>query len=458
MTAGSFEAGGHVPEEALFTPEDEELRRNLEETFPDAKITSPLKEVGPEAEKRRDDISVFANVLAKEKKNEQGEWKEVEVSEDVELARPDIGIYGVFDGVGGLEKGKDAARLASQVVAEAVDRGPKRLEGLDLFRDFVVEDLRLPRTILYSKDELKDLLLQAIHRAHSRVRDLAQAQEVPMGTTASVFAIHETLDGKRTLVAVNVGDSRVYGLQAGELKRLTKDDSMVQMLEDSKYLPKDADQSIEERLPENIAERLKAKTVRDIRNRITQSLGMEEGGGPPRFSPHLIEAPLEQSNTVVAVSDGVVDNLLDRTIGALLKDGKSLTEAARATARTIGKAGGDPRAKADDMAEVRVTLGAPERLADYLERAFKDIKRKLSELSERELAGELTRIYSVRNQLEQFAIPAASEGEEKEKLAMLRAVAMRLLDAMNELQQAKGLSDQTTKTLRSSARRAQKEQ
>lgn len=112
--------------------------------------------------------------------------------------------YVVCDGMGGHAGGAEAAHIA--------------VEGI----------------LDYLKNELQDSPVQALHEAirsaNSRIFERAAAQPElrGMGSTCVVLLIAN--EGVAYLA--HVGDSRIYGMQNGELFHLTKDHSFVQLMVD----------------------------------------------------------------------------------------------------------------------------------------------------------------------------------------------------------------------------------
>ena len=114
----------------------------------------------------------------------------------------------VCDGMGGAKSGNVASSLAVEVFAEEIRRTWKR--GME-------------------SDLIDQMLRSAVKLANFTVFDqAAQFEEFSgMGTTLVAALIR---DHKATLV--NVGDSRVYGINRNGIHLLTKDHSFVQMMVD----------------------------------------------------------------------------------------------------------------------------------------------------------------------------------------------------------------------------------
>ena len=114
----------------------------------------------------------------------------------------------VCDGMGGAKSGNVASSLAVEVFAEEIRRSWKR--GME-------------------SDLIDQMLRSAVKLANFTVFDQsAQFEEFSgMGTTLVAVLIR---GNKATLV--NVGDSRIYGINRSGIRQLTKDHSLVQMMVD----------------------------------------------------------------------------------------------------------------------------------------------------------------------------------------------------------------------------------
>lgn len=129
--------------------------------------------------------------------------REREINEDRILSEPDRGIYAVVDGVGGESAGEVAAQIAVDVLRARLSR----------------------RTA-----EVDQLVREAIALANKQIWDKAQAQPELAGM-ACVLTV-AVLDGAQATIG-HVGDSRLYLLGRGEIRKVTRDHSPVGMREDA---------------------------------------------------------------------------------------------------------------------------------------------------------------------------------------------------------------------------------
>jgi PPM family protein phosphatase len=125
-----------------------------------------------------------------------------EHNEDAAFASPRL--IAVADGVGGAAAGEVASRLAIL-----------KMIGLD--------KRRIERPLEQELNDANDVIAFA---------SFCEPRHAGMGTTLTAVALS---NGGEYVIA-NVGDSRTYLLRDGELRRLTRDDSLVQALIDQGVL------------------------------------------------------------------------------------------------------------------------------------------------------------------------------------------------------------------------------
>ena len=104
------------------------------------------------------------------------------------------GLFAVADGVGGLEDGEVASRLALDTLEAA-----------------------------FSADRSLSGLLDACRESNRAVWQQANGQDGTMGTTLVALAV--TSDA--AAVVVNIGDSRLYRFRNGRLEQLTHDHTVI---------------------------------------------------------------------------------------------------------------------------------------------------------------------------------------------------------------------------------------
>ncbi len=206
-----------------------------------------------------------------------------DLNEDASVARPEMGLWLVADGMGGHERGEFASAIVAQTVSEEVSAGQN--------------------------------LVQAIETAHLRIQS-EKAPAADMGST--VVALK--LNGNNYEIAW-VGDSRGYIFTGNRLRQLTKDHSYVQELIDAGALEEEA-----------------AKT-HPRRNVITRSVGSTIN---KLLEVELITGQLFPNDKILLCSDGLTHELTDDEISSVLGrvgNTQDLTE--KLVGAALGKGGTD---------------------------------------------------------------------------------------------------------------------
>lgn len=189
-------------------------------------------------------------------------------NEDCFLSQPETGLWLVADGMGGHEAGEVASAIARDTIAANL--------------------LKNPNTPID----------QAIQAAHQAI--LSSAQQgigaTGMGSTLVALKAHHN----KYQIAW-VGDSRAYlwtpSDDGGNLEQLSIDHSYVQMLVDKGLiLPEEADSHPE-------------------KNIITQCLGMQELA---QVKVDVIEGQWQKDQWILLCSDGLTDEVTDKTIAQIL--------------------------------------------------------------------------------------------------------------------------------------------
>jgi protein phosphatase len=123
------------------------------------------------------------------------------------------GLFIVADGMGGHSAGEVASGLAIRGASESV------------LRSYLTPTLEMDQG--YDEQRLKDVVAKAIVQANEYVLREAQARGNDMGTTITMAVTV----GDRAVIG-NVGDSRTYLYRDGEMRRVSKDHSLVMRLVD----------------------------------------------------------------------------------------------------------------------------------------------------------------------------------------------------------------------------------
>jgi PPM family protein phosphatase len=291
-----------------------------------------------------------------------------ERNEDRVIADASRGLGAVFDGVGGIAGGEIASRIAAQSVHTSWKRLIQHQSGN---REEQPRGRRSPSTGLVMDGASADcltLVQSLIEEAHARVRSEGTRQlqdqydepsEVvaPKTTVALVVLCQKDQQDQASsysMVYAWVGDSRVYLLSAEQrLTRLTNDDGLLTELVNAHLLADHSARHIDQATQPwqlTSTERL----YFEKRNGITQALG-------DRLPPlvHVEQATIVPGDRLLLCTDGIHDNLTDKELEALLRQGARTTVAQHIVRAAILRSRQDPveamRAKPDDMSAVVVT-------------------------------------------------------------------------------------------------------
>jgi protein phosphatase len=205
----------------------------------------------------------------------------------------------VADGIGGRSGGETASRHAIASLVGVATRIPNWVLHLD--REYA-EDI-LERATGYFREV--DSLLEREAESDPALRG--------MGTTLTSVCL---LD--RDLVLTHVGDSRAYRWRAGELTRLSHDQTMAQALADAGVIPE------------------AAVDTHQQRHILTGALGATPGAPRVQLGRHTIE----DGDRVVVASDGLTEMVPEPEIARLLAANPEPKAAAEALLAAALDAGG----------------------------------------------------------------------------------------------------------------------
>jgi serine/threonine protein phosphatase PrpC len=188
-----------------------------------------------------------------------------ELNEDSVLARPEIGLWAVADGMGGYGGGD----VASQAVVAGLKTLAPNASAAHLLAEFE----------------------QEISRANSQLRTLARARGAAvMGTTLVALLVHGS-----HFACVWCGDSRVYLSRGGVLTQVSRDHSEVQELIDS-----------------GLIDEVEAYSW-PRRNVVTRALGVSD-----QADLEIVDGRAYVDDRFLLCSDGLVVHVADEEIAALL--------------------------------------------------------------------------------------------------------------------------------------------
>ena len=208
-----------------------------------------------------------------------------QANEDSYYARAPL--FAVADGMGGAQAGEVASRIA----AGAFERGPRDSEAS-------------------AEGQLEEIAQKANREIHRLAQE--DSSRAGMGTTLTAAMLRDD-----EVAFGHVGDSRAYLLRDGQLKRLTKDHSLVEELRR------------QGRLTEEQAEEHPQRSI------ITRALGPE-----PDVNVDTMTFPARDGDVFLLCSDGLTTMVSDDEMQQILASSKSLRGAVNGLVAAANRAGG----------------------------------------------------------------------------------------------------------------------
>jgi len=205
-------------------------------------------------------------------------------NEDSYFAREPV--FAVADGMGGAQAGEVASRIAAGAFESGID----------------------------PEEAGEGRLAEIVREANKEIHDLAQrdSSRAGMGTTLTAALVQ----GNEVSFA-HVGDSRAYVFRAGDMRRLTKDHSLVEELRS------------QGRLTDAEAEEHPQRSI------ITRALGPE-----PKVNVDTMTYTGKPGDVFLLCSDGLTTMVSDEEIAEILTDAKSLRAAVSRLVDAANRNGG----------------------------------------------------------------------------------------------------------------------
>jgi serine/threonine protein phosphatase PrpC len=210
-------------------------------------------------------------------------------NEDSMLVREDIGLWAVADGMGGHAKGDVASKMV-------VDSLRKVHEGTSLARYI---------------DEIEDRIVEVNQKLVEKARE--SKKKVTIGSTVVVMLAYD-----RYCVYIWAGDSRLYRLRDGELRRITTDHSQVEMYVEQGLI------SREEAL------------IHPHGNMITRAVGAVD-----ELHLDMDIQPLAAGDRYLLCSDGLTKHIPDLELQDQLKGGTNEEACRRLVDMVLARGAGD---------------------------------------------------------------------------------------------------------------------
>lgn len=206
-------------------------------------------------------------------------------------------LYAVADGMGGHEAGEVASRLALTHLAVSL-----------------LQQALLPEATQQTIPSPSQMLKSAGQKAARSVYEEARRSRTDMGTTLAAAVVDEV---HRKVYVINVGDSRVYKINANKICQITKDHSLVQRLVDSNQL-----------------------TPEEARNHPNANLIYRTLGEKSNVEIDTFEQALEAGDYLLLCSDGLCGLVENKDIQAAVIGGDSPQAACAQLIEMAKQAGG----------------------------------------------------------------------------------------------------------------------
>src|SRR5215203_6257910 len=206
-------------------------------------------------------------------------------NEDSYFARAPM--FAVADGMGGAQAGEVASRIAAGAFEHGQVSGDASAEG-----------------------QLEEIAQEANREIHKLAQQ--DSSRAGMGTTLTAAMVRDD-----EVAFGHVGDSRAYVLRDGQLKRLTKDHSLVEELRR------------QGRLTEEQAEEHPQRSI------ITRALGPE-----PSVNVDTMTFPARDGDVFLLCSDGLTTMVSDEEIREILTSARSLRSAVSRLIDAANRGGG----------------------------------------------------------------------------------------------------------------------
>jgi|HubBroStandDraft_4_1064222.scaffolds.fasta_scaffold00238_7 serine/threonine protein phosphatase PrpC len=249
-------------------------------------------------------------------------------NEDSFALAPELNLFVLSDGMGGLAAGEVASKLTSETVIAHCREAA------------VNPSLPLNGEELDGMSAHSNRLASAIRTANRVVYAAAQGSEKKRGMGATVVAVW-FVDEVRVSIA-HVGDSRIYGLRGADFVQLTEDHSFV------------AEQVRRGMMTKHEAENSNMQSV------LLRALGVE-----PQVQVDVSEKDLLEGDTLLLCSDGLTRELSNAQISATLAEIEDPQEAAERLIEMANEAGGGDNITAVVVRYVPKPRGAFRRIGKW---------------------------------------------------------------------------------------------
>jgi protein phosphatase len=238
-----------------------------------------------------------------------------EENEDAFGSFVDARLFVVADGMGG----HNAGEVASVMAVDALET---------FFRSYHADPRQpWPHQVDSQLSLGANLLRVGIKVANDRIRAAAKQDRAKnrMGTTIVALAI-----GDAQLTVAHAGDSRCYRLRGDEIRRLTRDHSIVEEMIAAR--------------PEMTEAEVATFAHRNV---VTRSLGSKE-----QVDPTVLVEPLQEGDMFLVCSDGLWGSVPDDKIKSIVRSTTDIEAACQLLIDAANEAGGP-----DNITSVLVRVG-----------------------------------------------------------------------------------------------------
>ena len=238
-----------------------------------------------------------------------------EENEDAFGSFVDARLFIVADGMGG----HNAGEVASVMAVDALET---------FFRSYHADPRQpWPHAVNSEMSLGANLLRVGIKVANDKIRAAGRQDRAKnrMGTTIVALAV-----GDAQLTVAHAGDSRVYRVRGDEIKRLTRDHSIVEEMIAAR--------------PEITEEEIAAFAHRNV---VTRSLGSKE-----ELDPTVLVEPLEPGDLYLICSDGLWGSVPDAKMKEIIRSTTDIEAACQLLIDAANEAGGP-----DNITAVIVRVG-----------------------------------------------------------------------------------------------------
>jgi PPM family protein phosphatase len=226
-----------------------------------------------------------------------------ENNEDSFRLAPEMNLFVLSDGMGGLSCGEIASRMATEAIISHCHEAQAN------------PSLALIGPAIEGASVASNRLASAVRFANRAIRKAAKENDFRSRMGATIVAAW-LADGRLSLA--HVGDSRAYCFSDGRLEQLTNDHSFV------------AEQVRQGMLASEEAGRS------TLQNVLLRALGIDE-----EVDVEVDEFLLGEEDAILLCSDGLTHELSDAQIAAVLEESDEAQEAADRLVELANQAGGD---------------------------------------------------------------------------------------------------------------------